>query len=319
MASLSTIALRRCGDRVDVAHGVDAVQRALVRRNRRSAARSARDRPQAGCATVSALSSARRFMSVPPHLSQVPGLGRRLEAVVIAFAAAAAGEAAGDPVDHRGVVDLKADGGVDLLPGLGQQRVQRLGLHGGAREPVKDHAAGAIGLGQPVAQDGDDDLVADQLAGFHHGLGLLAGLGARGHGGAQQIAGGQLDQTEAVLPASAPACLCRRPEGRAGSERGRCVMRCSVHALIPRFIRFSIRSSTTDGSARVEVSPRAPKSFSAILRRMRRMILPERVFGRPGAHWIRSGVAIGPISVRTQVRSSLRSSSVGSTPFIRVT
>ncbi|SMX50928.1 hypothetical protein MAA8898_05135 [Maliponia aquimaris] len=49
------------------------------------------------------------------------------------------------------------------------------------------------------------------------------------------------------------------------------------------------------------------------------MILPERVLGRPGAHWIRSGEAIGPISVRTQVRSSLRSSSEGSTPFIRVT
>ncbi len=49
------------------------------------------------------------------------------------------------------------------------------------------------------------------------------------------------------------------------------------------------------------------------------MILPERVFGRPGAHWIRSGDAMGPISVRTQLRNSLRSSSVGSTPFISVT
>ncbi len=27
------------------------------------------------------------------------------------------------------------------------------------------------------------------------------------------------------------------------------------------------------------------------------MILPERVFGRLGAHWIRSGEAIGPIAV----------------------
>ena len=30
------------------------------------------------------------------------------------------------------------------------------------------------------------------------------------------------------------------------------------------------------------------------------MILPERVLGRPGAHWMTSGVAIGPISFRTQ-------------------
>jgi hypothetical protein len=31
-------------------------------------------RAQAGCATVSALSSARRFKSVPPQLSQTPAL-----------------------------------------------------------------------------------------------------------------------------------------------------------------------------------------------------------------------------------------------------
>ena len=49
-------------------------------------------------------------------------------------------------------------------------------------------------------------------------------------------------------------------------------------------LRFWIRSSTTPGSARVEVSPRLPNSLSAILRRMRRMIFPERVFGRPGAN-----------------------------------
>ena len=49
------------------------------------------------------------------------------------------------------------------------------------------------------------------------------------------------------------------------------------------------------------------------------MILPERVFGRPGANWIRSGEAIGPISLRTQATSSLRSSSLGSSPAISVT
>ena len=37
------------------------------------------------------------------------------------------------------------------------------------------------------------------------------------------------------------------------------------------------------------------------------MILPLRVFGRAGAHWIASGEAIGPISLRTQATSSLRS------------
>ena len=53
------------------------------------------------------------------------------------------------------------------------------------------------------------------------------------------------------------------------------------------FSRLSIRLSTTVGSASVEVSPSASISLAAILRRMRRMILPDRVFGSPGAHWIR--------------------------------
>jgi hypothetical protein len=44
------------------------------------------------------------------------------------------------------------------------------------------------------------------------------------------------------------------------------------------------RASTTCGSARVDVSPIWSTAFSAILRKMRRMILPERVFGRPGAN-----------------------------------
>ena len=41
------------------------------------------------------------------------------------------------------------------------------------------------------------------------------------------------------------------------------------------------------------------------------MILPERVLGSAGAHWITSGVAIGPISLRTWATRSLRSASLG--------
>src|SRR6476469_5515941 len=85
------------------------------------------------------------------------------------------------------------------------------------------------------------------------------------------------------------------------------------------FWRCLTRSSTTAGSASVEVSPRLPGSSSAILRRMRRMILPERVFGSPGANWIWSGDAIGPMSLRTHATNSFRNSSLGSVPVIRVT
>src|SRR5690606_16075886 len=42
-----------------------------------------------------------------------------------------------------------------------------------------------------------------------------------------------------------------------------------------------IRWSTTAGSAKVDRSPSPSYSAAAILRRMRRMIFPERVFGRP--------------------------------------
>src|SRR6185312_9775085 len=78
--------------------------------------------------------------------------------------------------------------------------------------------------------------------------------------------------------------------------------RRALHALL--FWRLAIRSSTTEGSASVEVSPSAPKSSSAILRKIRRMILAERVLGKPGANWILSGVAMAPISRRTCAISS---------------
>lgn len=83
-------------------------------------------------------------------------------------------------------------------------------------------------------------------------------------------------------------------------------------ACPPFFVPYWLarRSSTTVGSARVEVSPRSEVSSSAILRRMRRMIFPDRVLGNPGAQWITSGVAMGPISVRTCWTSSALRSSV---------
>src|SRR5215212_1667967 len=56
------------------------------------------------------------------------------------------------------------------------------------------------------------------------------------------------------------------------------------HALFLLFCRLFTRSSTTAGSASVLVSPKLPNSSSAILRRMRRMILPERVLGSDGAN-----------------------------------
>ena len=49
------------------------------------------------------------------------------------------------------------------------------------------------------------------------------------------------------------------------------------------------------------------------------MILPERVLGKPGANWIRSGAAMGPISLRTCLIRSLRKSSLSGVPNVKVT
>ena len=60
-----------------------------------------------------------------------------------------------------------------------------------------------------------------------------------------------------------------------------------------------LRVSTTDGSASVLVSPRLSTSPAAILVSIRRMILPLLVLGSASENCIRSGLAIGPISLRT--------------------
>lgn len=64
---------------------------------------------------------------------------------------------------------------------------------------------------------------------------------------------------------------------------------------------FSNKLSTTEESAMVVTSPMF-LSFFATCRKTRRMILPERVFGSPGEFWMISGVAKGPILVRTKIK-----------------
>ena len=56
-----------------------------------------------------------------------------------------------------------------------------------------------------------------------------------------------------------------QPQGRAGTH-------------LPR---NSMMPCTMPGSARVDVSPSSSSFLTAILRRMRLMILPDRVFGSP--------------------------------------
>ena len=132
----------------------------------------------------------RIVIGAPLHLGATAfvtdaGNARHLKAVVIAFTTAATGVAARNPRHHCRVIHLKADRRPDALTDFRQETIQRLGLHRGAREPVKDHALGTVRLSQAVAQNGDDDCVRHQIPRLHHCLGRTTRLGARRYSRAQ--------------------------------------------------------------------------------------------------------------------------------------
>ena len=92
---------------------------------------------------------------------------------------------------HR-VRDVQRDDVPHRLAPAREHLVKHLRLLDRAREPVEDEPARAVLLLDAVFDDGDDEVVGDQAAGLHHGLGLNADLGARGDGGAKHVAGGEL-------------------------------------------------------------------------------------------------------------------------------
>ena len=70
------------------------------------------------------------------------------------------------------------------------------GLRNGARKAVEQETVGAVGLRQAFLDQVDDQIVADQPAGGHHGLRLQAQGGAGLDCGTQHVAGGNLRNTE---------------------------------------------------------------------------------------------------------------------------
>ena len=165
---------------------------------------------------------------------------------------------------------------------LGRWRVvERLGA--GQRRLAGDVAEVLDRERQARERRGDQTRLAQGVAGVGGGQRLVA---PDLDEGAFALALGVLDAGERFLGELARG-------GAAGGQVRRELLDCRVH-----FGRF-----TGCGSSRGRRPPPdrpastcrrdCSISFSAILRRMRRMILPERVLGRPGAHWITSGVAIG--------------------------
>ncbi len=72
-------------------------------------------------------------------------------------------------------------------------------------------------LGQAILDQADDDLVGDQLAASHDALDLLAERRARGDGGAQHVAGGELHHPPGLHQTLGLSALARR--GRAEKDQ----------------------------------------------------------------------------------------------------
>lgn len=103
---------------------------------------------------------------------------------------AAASETFGDVRDR----ELVADDGVEGALFFGQNSVKGLCLRDGAGEAVEHESARATQAVAPLANEGDEGVVADEFAAVHAGLGVEAG-GAAGEepvaGGAEEFAGGE--------------------------------------------------------------------------------------------------------------------------------
>ena len=153
----------------------------------------------------------------------VIGPEANLEAFGIVVGTAGLRIAGGDPFHQSLVVNLESDDQVNLGAAAGEHGVERLSLGQGPREAVEDRAAGLLGLWQALLDQGDDDLIGDQLAPLHDALDALAKLGARADGRAQHVAGGELDH----------ALLTHQPLGLGALPRRRRSEQNQVHFEIP--------------------------------------------------------------------------------------
>ena len=111
---------------------------------------------------------------------------------VVHLSAAAAGATPGDALDQQVEIHVDEDRGLQGAAQLVEHGVEGLGLGDVAWEAVENEALFGVGLGHALLDHVEHDLVRNQLAGIHGGLGLQAKGGFRGDGGAQQVTGGYL-------------------------------------------------------------------------------------------------------------------------------
>jgi len=77
---------------------------------------------------------------------------------------------------------------IEPPPALGEEEIERFGLRPGSRETVEDRSLLGGGI-QPLADEGADDRVADELAALHHRLGLEPDRRSRGDSLAEHVSG----------------------------------------------------------------------------------------------------------------------------------
>jgi hypothetical protein len=75
----------------------------------------------------------------------------------------------------------------------GEKGGQGLCLGNGARKTVEEKPSGAIGFPQTFFHDAHDQGIGDQIATFHASFNFFAELAVSLDGGAQDVAGGNLD------------------------------------------------------------------------------------------------------------------------------
>ena len=167
----------RPGHRIHVRHAVDRRQNPFARLvERQDRRRAARDRLTRRSRTASGRSSLRRSRTSPPQRSQTPAFAVPRKSVVIAGAAIAARETAGDARGQGLLVDTSsAITRSRTMPASRSIAVQRLGL---GRRCAESRQA-RTPRRRPARQGGrrrcdHDDIVRHQLAGRHDRPGALA-------------------------------------------------------------------------------------------------------------------------------------------------
>lgn len=110
-------------------------------------------------------------------------------------------QAASDTLNQQLIVNVQVDNTIDGLTLLLQEIIQDTSLVDGTRETIQDETLAALRTIDGLSDDTSDDIITNQLASLHDGLGLATHLGTILHGFAKHVTGGQVAQAVLLLDA----------------------------------------------------------------------------------------------------------------------